>query len=92
MLIIAVAFGKGESSFFLIMLTSFRLCIHVSNGKVRLVLIFVDPALCESFGPGVLFYPTKVAKYVFTTKKSSTFDPLLFFESFLCYKLKQSKK
>lgn len=84
MLVIAVAFGNCESSFFLIMLTSSRLCIHVSNGNVRLLLIFVDLALRESFGPAVLFLSQENAQVCIYH--------LTFSSNFLGYKLKRSKK
>lgn len=86
---IVLAFGNGESSFFLIMLTGSGLCHHVSNGNMRLVSIFVHPALHESFCPAVLLFPKKTPVYVLTIKELLK---LLIHYSSLCDKLKNSKK
>lgn len=85
-LLIVLAFGNGESSFFLIMLTASGLCHHVNNGNMRLVSILVHPALHESFCPAVLLFPKKIPVYVLTIKE------LLIHYSSLCDKLKHSKK
>lgn len=52
--------------------------------NLGLVLIFVEPALWKLWS-SCYFYPKKMPKYLFTTKKSSTFSP-----SLVCYKRKHS--
>lgn len=49
---------------------SSELCIHVSNGNMRSMLIFVAPPLRENFGPADFFSPNKMPKYVFTIKNT----------------------
>lgn len=71
------------------MLTGSRLRLYVSNGNMRLVLIFVDPALREKLLSGCSFILEKMLVIVFTIKKKKyILDSLP--ASLLCYKLKQS--